>query len=161
MQIFKFQRRTPVVARLFSFPAPSVRAHPKSLLKYGPQREREMEKGRWRYSTVIYLHVLIAVWQNKFLYFSVGITVVTREIKDNAYAKPWGANKVYNGRCANGELEKRKKGKSPFSLSIPPSFSFTSPPLLTVPHASGNKVSFIHDVSSLFPSRQGWDLRLL
>ena len=66
-----------------------------------------------------------------------------------------GANKVYNGRCANGELEKRKKGKNPFSLSIPPSFSFTSPPLLTVPHAPGNKVSFIHDVSSLFPSRQG------
>ena len=46
MQIFKFQRRTPVVARLFSFPAPSVRAHPKSLLKYGPQREKERE--RWR-----------------------------------------------------------------------------------------------------------------
>ena len=87
--------------------------------------------------------------------------MVPREIKDTAYAKSRGANKVYNGRCANGELEKSKKGKSPFSLSIPPSFSFTSPPLLTVPHASGNKVSFIHDVSSLFPSRQGWDLTAL
>ena len=38
------------------------------------------------------------------LLFLLGIRVVPREIKDNAYAKFWGANKVYFGRCANGPL---------------------------------------------------------
>ena len=31
------------------------------------------------------------------------ITVVPREIKDIACAKCWGANKVYYGKCENGE----------------------------------------------------------
>ena len=48
-------------------------------------------------SNILLIHVLIAVWQNRFLYFRVGITVVPREITDTAYAKSWGANKVYNG----------------------------------------------------------------
>ena len=32
-----------------------------------------------------------------------GITLISREIEDNAFAKFWGVNKVYYGRCANGE----------------------------------------------------------
>ena len=36
--------------------------------------------------------------------FPLGITVAPREIKDNAYAKLWGANKVYYGRYANDKL---------------------------------------------------------
>ena len=35
--------------------------------------------------------------------FPLGITVVPRETEDNAYAKFWGANKVYYGACGNGE----------------------------------------------------------
>ena len=36
-----------------------------------------------------------------FIYLLV-ITVVPREIKDNACATFWGANKVYYGKCENG-----------------------------------------------------------
>jgi len=32
-----------------------------------------------------------------------GINVVPRETEDNAYAKFWGANKVYYGACGNDE----------------------------------------------------------
>ena len=32
-----------------------------------------------------------------------GNTDIPREIKDNAYTKLWGTNKVYYGRCENGE----------------------------------------------------------
>ena len=35
--------------------------------------------------------------------FPLGITVVPRETEDNAYAKFWGAKKVYYGGCGNGE----------------------------------------------------------
>jgi len=34
---------------------------------------------------------------------TLGIPVVPRETEDNAYAKFWGANKVYYGGCGNGE----------------------------------------------------------
>ena len=34
--------------------------------------------------------------------FLLGITVVLREIKNNAYAKFWRANKVYYGQCGSG-----------------------------------------------------------
>ena len=45
------------------------------------------------------------------LCFSVllGVSAVPREIKNNAYAKFWGANKVYYGRCANGEFQLDQK----------------------------------------------------
>ena len=39
--------------------------------------------------------------------FLLGITVVPREIEDNAYFKVEGAgwaNRVYHGKCANGEF---------------------------------------------------------
>ena len=32
-----------------------------------------------------------------------GITLIPREIEGNVFAKVWGVNKVYYGRCANGE----------------------------------------------------------
>ena len=35
--------------------------------------------------------------------FLLGITAIPREIENNGYAKFWGANKVYYGRCANGK----------------------------------------------------------
>ena len=38
-----------------------------------------------------------------FVSFLLGITVVPREIEDNAYAKCLGANEMYYGRCANGK----------------------------------------------------------
>ena len=34
--------------------------------------------------------------------FLLGITVVLREIENNAYAKFWGVNKVHYGRCTSG-----------------------------------------------------------
>ena len=37
-------------------------------------------------------------------FFLVGITTIPREIKNNPYAKFWGANKVPFGRCTSGEL---------------------------------------------------------
>ena len=45
------------------------------------------------------------------LCFSVllGVSAVPREIENNAYAKFWGANKVYYGRCANGEFQLDQK----------------------------------------------------
>ena len=43
-------------------------------------------------------------FHNLSFIFLVGITDVPMEIKDNAYAKVWGVNKVYYGRCENGEL---------------------------------------------------------
>ena len=45
------------------------------------------------------------------LCFSVllGVSAVPREIKNNAYAKFLGANKVYYGRCANGEFQLDQK----------------------------------------------------
>ena len=51
------------------------------------------------------------VWPQNFAYplfflFS-GITLIPREIEDNAFAKFWGVNKVYYGRCANGESSRR------------------------------------------------------
>ena len=35
--------------------------------------------------------------------YTLVVTVVPREIKDNACAKLRGANKVYYGKCENGE----------------------------------------------------------
>ena len=35
--------------------------------------------------------------------FLLGIAKVPREIGNNTYAKFWGANQVYSGRCASGE----------------------------------------------------------
>ena len=35
--------------------------------------------------------------------FLLGITAVPREIENNAYARFWGANEVYYGRCASGK----------------------------------------------------------
>ena len=43
---------------------------------------------------------------NLCYWFLLGITVFPREIKDNVYAKFYGANKVYYGRCANGQLKR-------------------------------------------------------
>ena len=43
---------------------------------------------------------------NRCFPFPLGITVVPRESEDNAYAKFWGANKVYYGGmggCGNGK----------------------------------------------------------
>ena len=50
------------------------------------------------------------VWPPNFAYplffIFLGITLVPREIEGNAFAKVWGVNKVYYGRCANGESSK-------------------------------------------------------
>ena len=35
--------------------------------------------------------------------FLLGVTVVSREIEDNGYAKFWGVNKVHYGLCGNGK----------------------------------------------------------
>ena len=39
-----------------------------------------------------------------FNFSSLCITVVSREIEDNGYAKLWGVNKVRYSLCENGEL---------------------------------------------------------
>ena len=40
--------------------------------------------------------------------FLLGWLYVLREIENNAYAKFWGANKVYYGRCESGEWTQNK-----------------------------------------------------
>ena len=42
------------------------------------------------------------ILRNLCVSFLLGITVVPREIENNAYAKFWGANKMHYGRCASG-----------------------------------------------------------
>ena len=42
--------------------------------------------------------------RNHCFQFLLGITVIPREIKDNAYVKFWGVNKVHYGLCDNVEL---------------------------------------------------------
>ena len=44
---------------------------------------------------ILYKHCLL---------FLLGLQQYPREIEDNVYAKFWGANKVYYGRCANGNV---------------------------------------------------------
>ena len=44
------------------------------------------------------------ILQNLSFSFLLGITGIPREIKNNTYAKFWGANKVPFGRRASGEL---------------------------------------------------------
>ena len=44
------------------------------------------------------------ILQNLCFSFLLDITAIPREIKNNAYAKFWGANKVPFGRCASGKL---------------------------------------------------------
>ena len=43
--------------------------------------------------------------------FLLGITIIQREIENNAYAKFWGANKVHHGRVqvvyGSGRLQSR------------------------------------------------------
>ena len=43
--------------------------------------------------------------------FLLGITIIQREIENNAYAKFWGANKVHHGRAqaayGSGRLQSR------------------------------------------------------
>ena len=51
--------------------------------------------------------------------FLLGITGVSREIENDAYAKCWGANKVHFGRCACGELREGRLGTR--QLLSPPS----------------------------------------
>ena len=44
--------------------------------------------------------------------FTLGLSVVPikrSKIEDNAYATFWGINKVYFGKCKNGEFRKKKK----------------------------------------------------
>ena len=93
------------------------------------QKEQGCSLANYWKATILHLHISHnpclppKTLHNLCFWLFLGITIIPREIKDNAYAKSWGANKVYHGRCANGELEKSMKGKSPFSLSIPLSFS--------------------------------------
>ena len=42
--------------------------------------------------------------RNHCFQFLLGITVIPREIEDNAYVKFWGVNKVHYGLCDNVEL---------------------------------------------------------
>ena len=42
------------------------------------------------------------ILHDDFFSFLLGITVVPREIKEDAYARIWGAIKVYYGRCESG-----------------------------------------------------------
>ena len=53
-----------------------------------------------------------------FVLFLLPITVVPREIKDNAYAHFWGANKVYYGWCQKGEPLKVKDYLSKLTNNI-------------------------------------------
>ena len=53
-------------------------------------------------SSIIHLIWPPETLRNLCFLFLLGIRVVPREIKDNAYTKFWGASKVYYGRCANG-----------------------------------------------------------
>ena len=41
---------------------------------------------------------------NLGFWFPLGISVVPKEIEENACTKFWGAKKVYYGRCASGKL---------------------------------------------------------
>ena len=47
-------------------------------------------------------------WQISHNTLLLGITVVPRAIEDNADTKFWGVNKVYYGRCPNGEHKGKK-----------------------------------------------------
>ena len=40
-------------------------------------------------------------------HFLLGITVVPREIEDNAYAILWGVKKVYYGQCESDKVNLR------------------------------------------------------
>ena len=44
--------------------------------------------------------------------FTLGLSVIPikrSKIEDNAYATFWETNKVYYGKCENGEFKKKKK----------------------------------------------------
>ena len=65
----------------------------------------------WHKSFICHLHISQntpclspELLHNLGFLFLLGIWVVRREIEDNTYAKFWGANKVYYGRYAHGEL---------------------------------------------------------
>ena len=65
----------------------------------------------WHKSFICHLHISQntpclppELLHNLGFLFLLGIWVVQREIEDNTYAKFWGANKVYYGRYAHGEL---------------------------------------------------------
>ena len=64
----------------------------------------------WHKSFIRHLHISPKytlppnLLHNLGFWFPLGISVVPKEIEENACAKFWGANKVYYGRCANGEL---------------------------------------------------------
>ena len=45
----------------------------------------------------------LRILHNQCFQILQGITVVPREIENNAYAKFWGVNKVNYGLCENGE----------------------------------------------------------
>ena len=44
--------------------------------------------------------------------FLLGITAVSREIENNAYAKFWGANKVHYGKCGSGVCQNNRNRDS-------------------------------------------------
>ena len=61
----------------------------------------------WLDSLILHFHISHStpysppkILHNLCFSFLLGITVVPREIENNAYAKFWGANKVHFGGCA-------------------------------------------------------------
>ena len=57
------------------------------------------------------LPLLPQILHNLSFSFLLGITIIQREIENNAYAKFWGANKVHHGRVqvayGSGRLQSR------------------------------------------------------